>query len=137
MPKVDLLRHKMTLYKLFIFDRHCACIYTAAWNAAAATTRPGEGSGNSASQSDPSSTLPSQKTQTQQQQQAQVTTLNHSTVQISGTAPGTLSNGTQGSPQAILDDQNSKRRADEEEAKLVYGVVFSLKNIINKLSRTV
>lgn len=61
----------MTIHSLYIFDRHCACIYFQAWNST-----------------------------------------------VSETAVGTVDPKT------------------AEDSKLIYGTVFSLKNIINKLSPT-
>jgi hypothetical protein len=98
---------RMTVYKLFIFNRHCSCIYYHEWNNRL------------------SSTLSPPAAVTSSETPSNVSRLSHSNVQI---ASKSLSHG--------LDNQEEeiKSKEIEEDSKLVYGIVFSLKNIIKKLA---
>ncbi len=80
------------IYNIYIFDRHCNCIYHSRWNSPLTAKQQ---------QVDPTPTLASPTTPAQQQQGG-----------LSGTGDMSF----------------------EEETKLVYGVVFSLRNFMNKLS---
>jgi hypothetical protein len=97
----------MTVYKLFIFNRHCSCIYYHEWNSRL------------------SSTVSPQAAVNATEKPSNVTKLSHSNIQI---ASKSIANG--------LDDHEEviKAKEVEEDSKLVYGIVFSLKNIIKKLA---
>ncbi|KND05007.1 TRAPP subunit BET5 [Spizellomyces punctatus DAOM BR117] len=77
----------MTIYNLYIFDRHCKCVSFTSWTKPRTTA------------TSPESSSPGDVTQ--------------------GTAKGAI--GATG-------------MSLEEEAKLVYGVVFSLRNLVSKLN---
>ncbi|KAJ3046794.1 Trafficking protein particle complex subunit 1 [Rhizophlyctis rosea] len=88
----------MTIYSIYIFDRHCQCIFHESWNrrvqpSSATTTSP------------PTTTADDGAAPTQ---------------------PATQMGGMVGTTSLAF----------EEEAKLVYGVVFSLRNLLSKLSNT-
>ena len=100
----------MTVYKLYIYNRHCSIIYHAAWN----------------QQQQPTTQTPS-LTVEKTPSTPTVAQLAHSNVQIvQNPAQTSLLNN---------DELALKKKEMEEDAKLVYGIVFSLKNIINKLSK--
>ncbi|KAI8818120.1 Sybindin-like protein [Fimicolochytrium jonesii] len=82
----------MTIYNLYIFDRHCRCVFFAPWTKTPVSQNP------PSSQSQPSVTPSETK------------------------------------PQSMKDTLGATGMSLEEEAKLVYGVVFSLKNLVNRLS---
>ncbi len=107
------LIYKMTIYKLYIFNRHCSVVYYAAWNQQRPLSTTAVQSPSPAAEKTPS--IPT------------VAHLANSTVQIvQNSAQTTLLNN---------DELEIRKKELEEDAKLVYGVVFSLKNIINKLSK--
>ncbi|ORX44756.1 snare-like protein [Hesseltinella vesiculosa] len=111
----------MTIYNLYIFDRHCQCIYFQKWthapkgSASANTSQTGSRLGSRLSHSTTSSSEPMNTTQ--------------------------LSSHNQSIPEGALLTQQSGMAAGsmismEEEAKLVYGVILSLRNFVRKLSST-
>ncbi|KAI8577736.1 hypothetical protein K450DRAFT_177383 [Umbelopsis ramanniana AG] len=87
----------MTIHNLYIFDRHCECIYFQKWS----HQRP-----SSMASVNATSTTTSSKT-------------------------GGLLNSTSRMQSAAIPGNNMSL---EEEAKLVYGVVLSLRNFVRKLS---
>ncbi|KXS09409.1 hypothetical protein M427DRAFT_129089 [Gonapodya prolifera JEL478] len=111
------------IYSIYIFDRHCVCIYHAQWHrhahgpsaipqaatSSAPSTPPLSASSSSASRLQPPPQQPS----------------SHRNSDV-GAGPGSEPIGGGGA-------QANGGLAWEEEAKLVYGVIFSLKNICNKL----
>ncbi|KAI8319247.1 snare-like protein [Martensiomyces pterosporus] len=134
----------MVVYNIYIFDRHCECVFYTEWNrqnSPLATNRPRHGS-NSQSTAEAEATGRTSNT-------------------FGGTQPSTNQTlrsgqhvpGGDGSDRQSLDSQrqlvwptssnasahgsaggSQRNVAMEEEAKLVYGVVFSTRNIVNKLS---
>ena len=104
----------MTIYNLYIFNKHCNCIYFQEWN----TVKPTNSRRGS------TTTPPSQ---TQLQQDKPITTLQASTIQMISTPSQAYKNNVTQS------DIKHIPKQVEEDSKLVYGIVFSLKNIINKL----
>ena len=97
----------MTIYKLFIFNRHCSCTYYQEWNSRLSST-----------------VAPPTVTNTTESP-SNVSKLSHSNIQI---ASKSLSHGIDNQEEEI------KSKEVEQDSKLVYGIVFSLKNIINKLA---
>ncbi|KAF7722212.1 TRAPP subunit bet5 [Apophysomyces ossiformis] len=114
----------MTIYNLYIFDRHCQCIYFQKWthqqrstgssnvsnsasHSASHTSRPGQTSDHS--------TANSASLVRSEERLASHTGLTHLGTQQSGLAAGSVI-------------------SIEEEAKLVYGVILSLRNFVRKLS---
>jgi hypothetical protein len=132
----------MTIHNLYIFDRHCQCIYFQKWTHSktnAATTTSSTSNTNNNSQ------------------------LGNSSSRLGGLATSSSRFSTSSSAASSVADQNSPnansltRSEDnhhlqtggitqqsglaagsvisiEEEAKLVYGVVLSLRNFVRKLS---
>ncbi|KAG5456575.1 MAG: Sybindin-like family-domain-containing protein, partial [Olpidium bornovanus] len=93
------------IYNLYIFDRHCQLVFYQDWHRQSRSlAAPGTAAGAA------------------QQQQQQPTN-------VAPGAPTGASDGTAGGVATELTDMSL-----EEEAKLVYGVVFSLRNLVNKLS---
>ncbi|KAJ2611260.1 TRAPP complex subunit bet5 [Coemansia sp. RSA 1365] len=115
----------VVVYNIYIFDRHCECIFYSEWNrlnsplsaAAAATVEGVHGNkefqrGNQVLTGD---NLASPRSSFDQQAPlVWPTTVTSTAHRIASESPRNVSM--------------------EEEAKLVYGVVFSTRNIINKLS---
>ncbi|KAF9049782.1 TRAPP complex subunit bet5 [Panaeolus papilionaceus] len=120
----------MTIYSLYIYDRHCTCVYYQDWHRA---KRPKPAA--------PGGTLPAVS------QSVAPTSVNQvdSTSNISAfSSPrNTLSSSTgivvavneKPQPSAQVPSTNSDTGLPfDEEAKLVYGVVISLRNMVKKLS---
>ncbi|KAI8799924.1 Sybindin-like protein [Cladochytrium replicatum] len=95
----------MAIYNLYIFDRHCACIFFTSWNRRALPGIAIDG----ANGGDPASAAA-----------------------VAAAAGGTGSPG--GHAQGGMVGSYGGDISLEEEAKLVYGVVFSLRNLVKKLS---
>ncbi|KAL9711915.1 Trafficking protein particle complex subunit BET5 [Leucoagaricus gongylophorus] len=124
----------MTIYSLYIFDRHCACVYYHDWYR---TKRPRPAvEGNilpAVSQAVTSATMV---------EKSNVNTLHYTSPRntlISSTGMVTSNENTVLStpPPSVQQSQPSTMTSDlpfDEEAKLVYGVVLSLRNMIKKLS---
>ncbi|KAI9028492.1 Sybindin-like protein [Hyaloraphidium curvatum] len=87
----------MTIYNLYVFDRHCKCVYYTSWNRAPAAVPPGKGS-------------------------------------VPGSQPG-IPPRTASMPGSIGGSRQTRpgNMSLDEEAKLVYGVIYSLRNMVNKL----
>ena len=98
----------MTIYKLFIFNRHCSCIYYHEWNIRISSTA-----------APPPSNVESPSIA------SNVSKLSNSNIQI---ASKSQSLGLDNHEEEI------KEKEIEQDSKLVYGIVFSLKNIILKLA---
>ncbi|KAK9899015.1 snare-like protein [Cystobasidium minutum MCA 4210] len=150
----------MTIYSLYIFDRHCECIYYQGWHRTT-PTRPGkdvlpnvapdtripskaeqeaaEAAATSQAAASPkpnnaldyasvprapgSAVLPSTRSQSQAQQQQQQLGLRGVPVLVSA----------EQQQQAATQPQKRGLPFDEE-CKLVYGVIFSLRSMMKKLS---
>ncbi|KAI9347127.1 Sybindin-like family-domain-containing protein, partial [Pilaira anomala] len=131
----------MTIHNLYIFDRHCQCIYFQKWthskssNNATTTSSSNNGTSNNNSQ------------------------LGNSNSRLGGLATSSSRFSTSSTASSVVDQNspnaNSLIRSEdnhqtgitqqsglaagsvisiEEEAKLVYGVVLSLRNFVRKLS---
>jgi len=127
----------MTIHSLYIYDRHCTCIYYHDWHRtnrpkpaleggilkavsqaiSPAPTTTGDGNASSSAFSNPSNTLSSTT--------GIVVALNEGTNQLP------ISPQLQTGPVSTI---SSTDLPFDEEAKLVYGVVISLRNMIKKLS---
>lgn len=119
----------MTIYSLYIYDRHCACVYYQDWHRTKQPKRAGEGGGvlNAVSQAisplatDSAAPTPSAFSSPRN-------TLSSSGLVVAvGEDPVThLPNPTE--------HTRSNTLPFDEEAKLVYGVVLSLRNMVKKIS---
>ncbi|KIM40086.1 hypothetical protein M413DRAFT_73263 [Hebeloma cylindrosporum] len=107
----------MTIHSLYIYDRHCTCIYYQDWHRTKpvspvpATTIDGNASPSAFSS--PRNTLSSTT--------GIVVAMNEGTIKLPASPQ----------PQTTI---SSTGLPFDEEAKLVYGVVISLRNMIKKLS---
>ncbi|OCF30484.1 hypothetical protein I316_07866 [Kwoniella heveanensis BCC8398] len=130
----------MTIYSLYIFDRHCECVYYQDWH----RTRP--------ARSPPSTTF---KPGVHRLPPPQSNTTNDGTQQresiFANPNPNTSVNGGDHNNRNSLVSTNNGRSGEkggggvggggankglpfDEEAKLVYGVILSLRNMVKKLS---
>ncbi|KAI9010375.1 Sybindin-like family-domain-containing protein [Phycomyces nitens] len=106
----------MTIYNLYIFDRHCQCIYFQKWaHQPKSVVNSGSVNGQSQTGSNQSSTPNSSSIIRSEERAPSHTTGTQRGTQQSGLAAGSMI-------------------SIEEEAKLVYGVVLSLRNFVRKLS---
>ncbi|BGP08887.1 Trafficking protein particle complex subunit BET5 [Rhodotorula toruloides] len=115
----------MVVYSLYIYDRHCTCCFYADLTQRAAP-EPGP------------STLPfvlppSSNSSSSQPNTAANGSLDPSDDRPPYDVPDAHANGVNGAVVAGA-EKGKGRLAFDEEAKLVYGVVFSLRNMVNKLS---
>lgn len=110
------------IYSLFIFDRHCRCVYFQDWHRRLQSTANG-----SIAAVPPTPGLPGQPlSNTTSSQIGRMNSLTSSTLfSPSGNTMDTSQTSNPGSGLPV-----------EEEAKLVYGVVYSLRNTVAKLSKT-
>ncbi|KAG8213896.1 snare-like protein [Butyriboletus roseoflavus] len=119
----------MTIYSLYIFDRHCACVYYQDWHRTKHLKRAVEGGildGVSRAVSPIA---------------VDTSTANNSTFSsprntLSSTTGFVVAVGQDSSipSQPPPDGPKSNALAFDEEAKLVYGVMLSLRNMVKKLS---
>lgn len=100
------------IHNLYIFDRHCQCIFYSEWNR---PSSPLTADTTTLQRFSEDST--SHQPQPQQRQQRPI---------VWPTDPSSTAHR--------VSPDSPAHRAMEEEAKLVYGVVFSTRNIVNKLS---
>ncbi|KAJ2463876.1 TRAPP complex subunit bet5, partial [Coemansia sp. RSA 2322] len=109
----------VVVYTIYIFDRHCECIFYTEWNRgrsplsddSAGRPKSGKGPANTAHAIDRAGT------------------------HLSGDAQRPVVWPTSATSTAHrVSPESPRNTAMEEEAKLVYGVVFSTRNIINKLN---
>ncbi|KAJ2741628.1 TRAPP complex subunit bet5 [Coemansia sp. BCRC 34301] len=109
----------VVVYSIYIFDRHCECIFYTEWNRSRSplsTTAISKDPANPAHVVDSTSThLSGDSLQQQQRPLVWPTTASSTAHRISPA-------------------DSSRNIAMEEEAKLVYGVAFSTRNIVNKLN---
>jgi len=119
----------MTIYSLYIYDRHCACVYYQDWHR---TKRP--------KQAVEGGILPGvSRAFTQSTSDANVTALSPRNTLSSNTGV-VIAVNEESAPYSLLQaapappPQPSTGLPFDEEAKLVYGVILSLRNMIRKLS---
>lgn len=120
----------MTIYSLYIFDRHCSCVYYQDWhrtkhprpaaegtilNAVSSAIAPSTADAHTASANSPRNTL----------------------ARSTGTVADAGGSEDPSTVAAPTTDGGPKSNAltFDEEAKLVYGVTLTLRNMIKKLSK--
>lgn len=140
----------MTIHNLYIFDRHCQCIYFQKWshsnksnNASTNLTSSNNASNNNSQLGNSGSRLGGLATSSSRFSTSSATSSNTA---AEGGSPSLMrSNGGGGADDTASQlqttgiTQQSGLAAGsvisiEEEAKLVYGVVLSLRNFVRKLS---
>jgi len=147
----------MTIYSLYIFDRHCDCVYYQGWHRITPIrpgkdVLPGVAPGTSLADAHGSDErqLPSQ--QQQQQQQPSRSTPSSAALprnpsqssrqdgapqsNLGAVRAPTMTTGTASASQQLAQPNTgpSAGLPFDEESKLVYGVIFSLRNMVKKLS---
>ncbi|KAI8330705.1 Sybindin-like family-domain-containing protein [Chlamydoabsidia padenii] len=119
----------MTIHNLYIFDRHCQCIYYQKWTHQAKSNTGGSVNGNSINSTSQTGTTTSSRlglTTSSRLSQSNNTSSNTTNEDRSSSYTMTQQSGlAAGSVISI-----------EEEAKLVYGVILSLRNFVRKLSNS-
>lgn len=122
----------MTIYSLYIFDRHCACIYYQDWHRA---QRPKPAVAGNLLQGVARAVTPQPTTALSQVEfTSPRNTLNYSSgvvVAIGEPSPAAPPIPAKTPPVSTVP---MSKLSFDEEAKLVYGVIFSLKNMVQKLS---
>ncbi|KAL4073977.1 TRAPP complex subunit bet5 [Scleroderma citrinum] len=121
----------MTIYSLYIFDRHCACVYYHDWHR---TKHPRPAVEDSillaVSRSVAPRTVGTAATATSSAFSSPRNTLASTTGAVVAVGEDlSLADGP------TVDGQKSNALTFDEEAKLVYGVVLSLRHMIKRLSR--
>ncbi|KAG2364899.1 hypothetical protein BDR07DRAFT_733178 [Suillus spraguei] len=120
----------MTIYSLYIYDRHCACVYYQDWHRTKQPKRAGEGGGILNAVSQAISPLATDST---------------APTPSAFSSPRNTLSSTSGLVIAVGEDPvtplpnpaehaRSNTLPFDEEAKLVYGVVLSLRNMVKKIS---
>ncbi|KAI6134480.1 snare-like protein [Pisolithus thermaeus] len=123
----------MTIYSLYVFDRHCACVYYHDWHRTKQTRPAVEGGLLKAvsravapRQADSGAT-------------AAPSTLSSPRNTLVSTTGAVVAVGEDPSAGTVVPTTSagpgSNTLTFDEEAKLVYGVILSLRNMIKKLSR--
>ncbi|KAI1504214.1 Sybindin-like protein [Biscogniauxia marginata] len=132
------------VYSFYIFDRHTECIYSKLWHAAAAHQQqphyPAPPSSSHHPHPPPSSSSSSshqhQSSTSQQLQQAASSITNGSTAAATATTTTTSTAATTAATNNNHNPRgggyNSANRA-ANDAKLIFGAVFSLRNMVRKL----
>ncbi|KAF9227390.1 snare-like protein [Gyrodon lividus] len=120
----------MTIYSLYIYDRHCACVYYQDWHR---TKRPKPavegGILNAVSRA-----VAPQATDTSAANSSAISSPRNTLASNTGFVVAIGEDASSTLPQAVLDGPKSNTLTFDEEAKLVYGVILSLRNMIKKLS---
>ncbi|ORX36498.1 Sybindin-like protein [Kockovaella imperatae] len=113
----------MTIFSLYIFDRHCDCIYYQDWN----RTRPLRAPSTTNFKPGVHRLAPAQPSQTAGTRES---------IFSSGFSSGGIGTGITKAGNAMGSGAGASQRGlpFDEEAKLVYGVVLSLRNMVKKLS---
>jgi len=124
----------MTIYSLYVFDRHCACVYYQDWHRSKRPKPALEGNILPGVSRSVSPQPPQPPSDLQSVYNSPRNTLSSATgVVVAMNDPalrGTTGALTTPAPQP----QSSTGLAFDEEAKLVYGVILSLRNMVKKLS---
>lgn len=139
----------MTIHNLYIFDRHCQCIYFQKWshssksnNASTNLTSSNNASNNNSQLGNSGSRLGGLATSSSRFSTSSATSSNAAT---EGGSPSLIRSSGNGADDATnqlqttgITQQSGLAAGSvisiEEEAKLVYGVVLSLRNFVRKLS---
>ncbi|KAI9312082.1 Sybindin-like family-domain-containing protein [Dichotomocladium elegans] len=136
----------MTIHNLYIFDRHCQCIYYQKWNHKVTST--GTSSSGTSAGGISQSAIGANTTVGSNSRLGGLTTTSSSRFSASSPGSSAVDHGqsSSGGPSMarsgddrLLQTQPSGLAAGsvisiEEEAKLVYGVIYSLRNFVRKLS---
>lgn len=122
---------KMTIHNLYIFDRHCECIYFQKWS----HQRPASTASVNATSTTSSKTGGLLNSTSRYSTSSATSNVIDSNVAHSSAASsykaGDDSNRMSSMQSAVVPGNSMSL---EEEAKLVYGVVLSLRNFVRKLS---
>jgi len=128
----------MTIHSLYIYDRHCICVYYQDWHRTKRPKPAVEGGILPAVSQAVSATPPPNpdgNVATSSAYSSPRNTLSSSTGIVVALNPGANQNPTALVQQAAtVPGTSSTGLPFDEEAKLVYGVVISLRNMIKKLS---
>ncbi|KAL4246019.1 Trafficking protein particle complex subunit [Abortiporus biennis] len=124
----------MTIYSLYIYDRHCTCVYYHDWQRTKQARPATEGGilpavSQSVSPHKHDSVTPYNPRNT-------LSSLSGVVIAVNEDHPNPQSNsrGPTPNPPSQSQQQPQSGLPFDEEAKLVYGVVISLRNMIRKLS---
>ena len=128
----------MTIHNLYIFDRHCQCIYFQKWThskSTAAVTSSSNTGNNTSQLGNSSSRLGSLATSSSRFSTSSAAS---SAADHSSPSANSLVRSEDNTLQTGVTQQSGLAAGSvisiEEEAKLVYGVVLSLRNFVRKLS---
>ncbi|WWC60157.1 uncharacterized protein I303_102721 [Kwoniella dejecticola CBS 10117] len=135
----------MTIYSLYIFDRHCDCVYYQDWHRTRPTRAPPPGNYKPGVHRIPNTTVhPEQnavresifsKYNSNPQGQGQVERDNQNQNQNNRSSLiSNTSNERERGPNRTTNTSLPKGLPFDEESKLVYGVILSLRNMVKKLS---
>jgi hypothetical protein len=129
------------IYDFYIFDRHCNCIFFVSWHGAEGrfeTRSPPSHPPPAATEATNTSSVPT----TSGIVSGSNPNVSSSQVPANSQKAGTGHSGSQshlegraseGAPSGASGDENAKFQQVMEHTKLVYGVVYSLKNVSRKL----
>ncbi|KAI0036960.1 TRAPP complex subunit bet5 [Vararia minispora EC-137] len=133
----------MTIYSLYVFDRHCTCVYYQDWHR---TTRPRPAADGALLPAVSRSLLPASAVVSGAStpfSSPRNTLTSASGIVVALSEPGALPPWAQDHPPAPAPPPSTPAAQGpgagnalpfDEEAKLVYGVVLSLRNMIKRLS---
>jgi len=124
----------MTIYSLYVFDRHCACVYYHDWHR---SKRP-RPAGKDALLPAVSRAVSYQPPVTDGAPQSTFTSPRNTLVSSSGIVVTVNTDDEVVKPPSSnlsISQAQGTALPFDEEAKLVYGIIFSLRNMIKKLSK--
>jgi len=119
----------MTIHSLYIYDRHCQCVYYQDWHR---TRRPKQAVEGGILPGVSRAVAPSSEITTAELGSPRNTLSSNTGVVIAVNEESAPSSLLQTAPAPL--PQSSTGLPFDEEAKLVYGVILSLRNLIRKLS---